>query len=218
MDGSSDGTGDGTTTSEMSATAHDPSESPFVELGEKLFKLRDYTPIPLALIVIYCAYPTVRTATLGLTLVVAGELLRVYAVAFIGSVSRTRNTSTTGGALIDSGPFAWVRNPLYVGNFLISFGLSVFAGYIPLMVLTAVLFAIQYHAIVKYEEKLLTARFGREYDEYRSKVPAWIPTRMPSLEEIPWPDTFSPAIRSERRTLAAIVGMVLLLVLFRAER
>jgi protein-S-isoprenylcysteine O-methyltransferase Ste14 len=187
--------------------------SPLEDLGEKLFALRDYTPIPLILIVLIFAHPTIWSATLGTLIAIFGELLRVYAVAFIGSVSRTRNTTTTGGALITNGPFAWTRNPLYVANFLITFGMAIFSGRMSLMILTALAFAAQYVCIVAYEEKLLVERFGETYEDYRRTVPAWVPSRLPSLATVEWPDTFSPALKSERRTLAAIAVMLVLLVL-----
>lgn len=188
-------------------------ESTFVEIGQKLFEWRDYTPIPLILLVLFTAEPSVRSATLGTLLAIAGELVRVYSVAFIGSISRTRNTSSTGSGLITRGPFSWVRNPLYVGNFFITFGMAVFSGISWVMVLTVLLFAFQYYAIVKYEEKLLTERFGAEYEAYMKTTPAWFPSRLPSLEGLEWPDTFTPALRSERRTLTAIGIMLLALVL-----
>lgn len=188
-------------------------ESSFVDIGAKLFELRDYTPIPLIVLVLFVAEPSVRSATIGTLITVCGELFRIYSVAFIGSVSRTRNTSSAGANLITSGPFAFVRNPLYCGNFLICLGIAVFSGVTWVVLLTVALFAFQYYCIVKYEEKLLLEKFGTEYAEYMTKVPAWIPSRLPALAEIEWPDTFSPALRSERRTLAAVAFMLIALML-----
>lgn len=182
------------------------------EVGEKLFQWRDFTPIPLILLMLFAAEPGARSATFGLILIMAGELFRVYSVAFIGSVSRTRGTGTTGGDLITRGPFRYVRNPLYVGNFLITFGVAVFSGVIWLVLLAALAFAFQYYCIVKFEERLLVQKFGRAYEEYRETVPAWIPARLPQIEEIEWPDTFSPALKSERRTLGAIAVMIVALM------
>lgn len=189
------------------------SDNAFVEIGEKLFKWRDYTPIPLIVLVLFVAEPGPRSATIGTLLAVFGELIRIYSVAFIGSVSRTRNTATVGGGLISRGPFSYVRNPLYVGNFLITVGVATFSGVTWIVLLTIVLFAFQYYCIVKHEERLLIQKFGREYEEYMETVPAWIPARLPSLETLEWPETFSPALRSERRTLAAIGVMLLALML-----
>jgi protein-S-isoprenylcysteine O-methyltransferase Ste14 len=198
------------------AAAFDDSGDPqdkIIEIGAKLFEWRDYTPIPLIILVLFTAEPNVLSATFGTLLAIFGELFRIYAVSFIGSVSRTRNTNTTGGNLITAGPFGWVRNPLYVGNFFIVIGLAVFAGLIWVMIVTAALFAFQYYCIVKYEEKLLLSRFGAEYEEFMQKVPAWIPKRVPQLEAWDWPVSFSPALKSERRTLAAIFLMLIALIL-----
>jgi len=140
-------------------------------------------------------------------------LIRIYSVAFIGSVSRTRNVTSAGSNLITSGPFGLIRNPLYVGNFFITFGLAVFSGGWWLITLAVLLFSFQYYCIVKHEERLLVARFGQEYEEYMTAVPAWIPARLPALAALEWPDTFSPALRSEKRTLLAIAAMLLALSL-----
>ena len=184
-----------------------------VDIGERLFEWRDYTPIPLIILVLFASEPTVRSAVLGTVITILGELIRIYSVAFIGSVSRTRNVETAGAALITGGPFAYVRNPLYVGNFFITFGLAVFSGVSWIVLLTVALFSFQYYCIVKHEERLLVGRFGTAYEDYMGQVPAWIPQRWPTLETLDWPSTFSPALRSERRTLLAIVFMLVALSL-----
>ena len=179
-----------------------------IELGEKLFSWRDYTPIPLIVIILFAATPSVRTATIGTLVVIFGELIRIYAVAFIGPSSRTRNTETTGPAVVTDGPFGIVRNPLYVGNFFITFGFAVYSGKLWLIALAVLLFAFQYYFIVKYEEKLLVDRFGPAYEEYRENVPAWLPARLPSFNTLQWPESFTTSLRSERRTLIAIAVMM----------
>ncbi len=189
------------------------NSSSVVEMGEKLFQWRDYTPIPLIFLVLFTAEPTVRTATVGLITLIAGELFRIYAVAFIGSVSRTRNTSSAGAHLVTTGPFGWMRNPLYVGNFLITIGIAIFGGVWFVVVLGAAAFAFQYHCIVKYEEELLKKKFGDEYLAYMKSTHPWFPSKVPVLAEIEWPDTFTPALKSEKRTLSTISVMVLALVL-----
>jgi protein-S-isoprenylcysteine O-methyltransferase Ste14 len=183
------------------------------DLGEMLFKLRDYTPIPLIILMLMLARPGVFSVTIGMLLIFAGELFRIYSVAFIGGVSRTRSDST-GPELIRNGPFAFTRNPLYVGNFLISFGFSVYSGSIIVMLATVMLFAFQYHHIVMYEEALLAGRFGADYDRFRQMVPRWIPNRLPDLDQIEWPHNFGPAIKSEKRTLSAI-GILMLALLIK---
>ncbi len=56
----------------------------------------------------------------------AGELLRLWAVRHIGVISRTRSDRL--GPLISTGPFGWVRNPLYIGNLALWSGFTVSAG------------------------------------------------------------------------------------------
>lgn len=183
-----------------------------LEIGARFFRLRDYTPIPLLFLVLIFAEPSVGSATLGCILVFLGELLRIYGVAFIGGVSRTR-TASLGSKLVTAGPFAIVRNPLYVGNFLITLGLSIFSGVFWLILVAMILFSIQYYFIVLYEESQLFREFGDEYETYCQAVPRWIPGHIPSLDELLWPESCEHALRSERRTLTAIALVLALLVL-----
>ncbi len=189
-----------------------PPETGEIGIGAKFFRYRDYTPLPLILMFLLFEKVSVLSAVLGILTIGFGELIRIYSVAFIGSISRTRK-NRTGGRLIQEGPFSYVRNPLYVGNFLITTGIAIFTGNFFLIILAAVLFAVQYYYIVKYEEDLLLKTFGDEYVQYANNVPPWIPDRRVVLDEIAWPDTFAPAIRSESKTLMAIFAMVGLLTL-----
>lgn len=182
-----------------------------VSIGEWFFKYRDFTPIPLIVLLLIFGEPTVASATLGLLLIVFGELFRIYSVSFIGTVSRTRSEST-GQSLVSSGPFSLVRNPLYVGNFFVSFGFAIFGSITWIAVLTVLMFALQYYFIVLYEESVLTKKFGEAYGEYRKKVPAFIPFSLPKLDQIEWPRDFSPALKSEKRTLTTIMTLLVLLI------
>ncbi len=182
-------------------------------LGQKLFRLRDYTPIPLLLLLFLVGTPTVLTAILGTLLIVGGELFRIYSVSFIGGVSRTRSLSV-GEQLVTSGPFAWVRNPLYIGNFFITLGFAVYSAKLWFIVLAVAFFAFQYYFICQYEERLLDQKFGTVYFEYKAKVPSWIPKSIPALDDIEWPASFSAAIRSEKRTLSSIFLIWALVVFF----
>ncbi len=183
-----------------------------VEIGEWFFRYRDYTPIPLIVLLLIFGRPTVLTATVGLIAIAFGELFRIYSVGFIGTVSRTR-TQSTGQKLITEGPFSYVRNPLYVGNFGITAGFAIFGGVAWIFLVTIFLFALQYFFIIRYEENLLTDRFGNDYVEYKKEVPRWFPHSLPKLEAILWPDTFSPALKSEKRTLTTVFVLIFLLAL-----
>jgi protein-S-isoprenylcysteine O-methyltransferase Ste14 len=191
------------------------TRSPYFNIGETLFHLRDYTPIPLIIILFLYASPNLISATIGLTLVFFGELFRIYSVAFIGTVSRTRSSST-GSRLITTGPFAYVRNPLYVGNFLITTGIAIYSGTVWIMILTILAFATQYFFIVEYEESILREKFGAEYDSYCKTVPAWFAKRRPKIEEVEWPSPqgIIESIKSEKRTLTGIFAILMFFLIF----
>ena len=180
--------------------------------GRKFFELRDYTPIPLIILLFVYNTACVLSVVVGLLMVMLGELIRVYSVGFIGSISRTRK-DRTGGKLIQDGPFSFVRNPLYVGNFFIATGIAVFGGHVGLIFLTIALFVTQYFFIVTYEEDLLKKTFGEEYMSYCQKVPAWFPSKKFELENLQWPDNFSPAIKSETKTLMTIFAIIFILTI-----
>src|SRR3954470_9816602 len=142
-------------------------------LGGWLFRQRTWLPLPIAaalLLVPAKAVPVDSTSLTwaGVPIVAAGELLRVWAVHHIGVISRTRSDRL--GPLIDSGPFSLVRNPLYLGNVLLWLGLALSARLLWLAPLVVLLLAIEYHAIVRWEERLLESRLGAPYRAYLTRV------------------------------------------------
>ena len=99
--------------------------------------------------------------------------LRLWAVHHIGVISRTRSERL--GPLIATGPFAHVRNPLYLGNIALWLGFTLSAGLAWLAPVVLILLCLEYHAIVRWEEGLLAARLGDSYRAYLTRVPRWIP-------------------------------------------
>jgi protein-S-isoprenylcysteine O-methyltransferase Ste14 len=102
--------------------------------------------------------------------------LRVWAAAHLGAPGRSREVSAP--ELITSGPYRFVRNPLYFANFLLVLGSLVALGcrwWIALVVF--LLFVIEYSLIVHAEEKELAERFGAAYRDYQQNVPAILPRR-----------------------------------------
>jgi protein-S-isoprenylcysteine O-methyltransferase Ste14 len=180
-----------------------------VRLGGRLFRHRTWLPLPivLALLLIPSAPSTPSLLWAGAAVVSAGELLRLWAVRHIGVISRTRSDRL--GPLISSGPFGWVRNPLYIGNLALWVGFTLSAGPVWLLPPIVVLLAIEYHAIVRWEEGLLLTRLGDTYRLYTSRVPRWMPGRSGGARpHVPHDArrTFSWAetLFSERGTLVAL--------------
>jgi protein-S-isoprenylcysteine O-methyltransferase Ste14 len=185
--------------------------------GGWLFRRRTSLPIPLALALLLIppggsVPPDTRQFALGAAIVAAGELLRLWAVHHIGVISRTRSDRL--GPLVSTGPFAFVRNPLYLGNIALWVGFAVSARLGWLVPIFIVVLGLEYHAIVRWEEELLLERRQDEYLAYATKVPRWIPS-FPAgsfAATTPPPShSWSEAFFSERGTLIAIAAGYLLL-------
>jgi len=161
-----------------------------------------------------------------MALVASAEALRIWAVRHIGTISRTRSERL--GPLIWAGPFAFVRNPLYLGNIVLWVGFAVSAHLVWLVPIFITVLSLEYHAIVRWEEELLGSRRQDEYRAYAARVPRWLPSVVNSRRAIvdrtvdsrqstvdchSWRETFF----SERGTLIAIAaGYVLLWIKHRS--
>jgi len=182
--------------------------------GEVFFKYRSYSPIPLIVAALILAMPTWFRFGAGFLLMLLGETIRFWGVAYAGSATRT--TGGVGGKrLVTDGPFGYVRNPLYVGNFFLSFGALIMSwAWMPWMVLVLIfLFGIQYSFIVHLEEGYLSRQFGKSYRDYQTNVPRWIPRmRAYSSPEKSVPN-YPKALRSERNTFQAILTVCGLLLI-----
>lgn len=190
------------------------SEMSLVEMGEKLFQWRDYIMVPILIVILLAAAPTARTATVGTLLMLFGQAVRVYTISFLGVEGATRDGQTD--SIIAHGPFAIIRNPLYLGSLLMILGVLVYAAAPVFGFLALVFFLFQYHCIAKYEESLLLAKFGDEYQHYMERVPAWIPDKMPILEDFPVPPSFLTALKSEKKSITNL-GVVLFLLMLASK-
>lgn len=193
-------------------------------IGARLFRRRTVIPIPLALAILMIPASRTQPSALmvaGALLVALGEAIRLWGVRHIGAISRTRSDRL--GPLVATGPFALVRNPLYVGNVALWAGFAVSAGLPWLAPILAAILAFEYHAIVRWEERLLEERLGEPYHAYAARVPRWLPTTFNRRDRnargvqnlsadsaaavFSWRETFY----SERGTLVAIaIGFALL--------
>jgi len=174
-------------------------------LAQAAFRHRGYIPIPFLGIAIFFAHPTILSLTVGFSMVLFGEFIRLWAVSAIGYESRS--TRAPGGSrLVTCGPFAYVRNPLYLGNIFVYVGIGVMSmAFFPWLLLAAMgWFSFQYFLIVTEEEKYLFSRFGMEYGIYCARVPRFIPRlrAQRTLERAPGLSARA-VLASERRTLQA---------------
>ena len=181
-------------------------------VGGWLFRQRTLIPIPIsaALLILpgQAASSTLLMAT-GVALTVAGEMVRLWAVHHIGVISRTRSDRL--GPLVASGPFALVRNPLYVGNIALWAGFAIAARLVWMAPVIIALLGAEYHAIVRWEERLLESRLGDAYRAYAARVPRWLPTFTTSADRLEGAYSWRETLFSERGTLIAIAGGYVLL-------
>lgn len=186
-------------------------------MATKIFKYRSYTPIPFLILMLIFENASAASLIIGFTIALVGELIRLWGVSWAGS--ETRTTGGVGGSfLVISGPFAHVRNPLYVGNILLYFGIGIMSmSLFPYLQIVALLFFFfQYYVIVKEEEEYLIKTFGQDYNKYLKNVPRFF-WRFTAYKDdsIPQPAfILSKGIKSETRTLQAF-GLVVLLIIIR---
>ena len=185
-----------------------------LDLRRLVFKYRSYTPLPFLILMLIFAKPTSASLISGFAVVLIGEAIRLWGVSIAGS--ETRTTGKVGGTyLITNGAFAYVRNPLYVGNMVMYLGVGIMSlALFPwLLIVAAAFFYIQYAMIVSQEEEYLAATFAEQYKHYAAHVGRFFPrlspyqSLTPHAKQLNWQEGFA----SERRTIQAI-GLVTLLI------
>jgi len=152
---------------------------------------------------------------LGVPLALAGEAVRCWAVGYSGVT--TRGDTVTAPQLVTAGPYAYVRNPLYAGNFLTALGFTLaFTGALSPARRAALAAAglgsmlAVYAAIVPLEEAYLRATFGAPFDDYVARVPRLLPRAVPSEPQL---GAYDPSViaRAESRTFVTFGAMLLAL-------
>ena len=119
--------------------------------------------------------------SIAIPLCAAGIAMRAWASEHCNYAQRKP------GRLATTGPYAFVRNPLYVGNLLIITAATI-ASELVWMVPLAVLWAWgAYHLVSEvYERPFMIRRYGEDYRRYRERVPAWIPHRLRGMPSFSW--------------------------------
>ena len=115
-----------------------------------------------------------------LLLVLAGLLLRAWAAGCAGG--HTRRATIEAPRLATGGPFAYVRNPIYLASIILGLGMVGLLGDPWMLALYIAVFVFLYTAIVPAEERFLRGQFGDAYARYCAHVPRLLPRLRP------WPD------------------------------
>jgi len=185
-----------------------------MDIRNFFFKNRSFTPIPIAVSIIYFAQPDNQNILLGFAVLLAGELIRMWSVSYAGG--ETRTTSVGAPSLCTAGPYGFVRNPIYVGNMLMYLGIVIVAGSPNLMLMalaTMSFFIIQYSLIISLEEEKLDELFGPDYTTYKSNVRAIVPRlRRWKTDDDRKPLPLPKLIKTEKRTLQNVTFILTLIV------
>jgi protein-S-isoprenylcysteine O-methyltransferase Ste14 len=114
----------------------------------------------------------------GMVVAVAGAAIALWCILGFAVVGRgTPAPFDPPQRLVVRGPYAVVRNPMYIGAGLALGGASLFYRSLPLLGYTAALFAVTHLFVLLYEEPTLRRSFGADYETYCRQVGRWWPRR-----------------------------------------
>ena len=156
----------------------------------------------LAVAVLWFARPTLRSIALGAGIGLLGLLLRAYAAGYL----HKQDVLTVGG------PYAYTRNPLYLGSAILALGTAVATHSWISAVLLLCYFAIVYSVVMRREEKELRGHHGRAFEEYVRAVPLFFP-RLRAAKLADGGGSFSFAQYRKNHEHEAGLGYVLLLLI-----
>lgn len=148
-----------------------------------------------AVFFLWLARPTVLFLLLSLILVVPGLLLRGYAS---GYVQKNEELTVTG-------PYAYTRNPLYLGSMMTAFGFALAARSVWIAAAMAALFLAIYIPVIRGEEEYLRGRFAG-FAAYAARVPRLLPRLTPARASETVPGQFSSALYGKHREYHALMG------------
>ena len=158
---------------------------------------------PVGIAAFWFAHPQVKWLLCGVGVAIVGLVIRGYAA---GHLRKHQQLAT-------SGPYAFTRNPLYLGSVFLAAGFSLAShSWISALLLGAYL-AIFYPVVIRREQSELKAHYGDAFVEYSSRVPAFWPRlspAMPSTEKFSWPLYFKN--REYEASIGLAVAMAILLI------
>jgi protein-S-isoprenylcysteine O-methyltransferase Ste14 len=187
----------------------------FETTGEYFFQWRSYLPLAMAVLFILALvqfrYPFAdRGLNLAwdggcLAVALVGQVVRFFTVGFVPRGTSGRNTrGQVAEVLNTTGMYSVVRNPIYLGNFIIWFGLSLFMKSVWFTTVIVLFFTIFYERIIYREEAFLRQKFGDVFMEWAAATPVILPKfqnwQPPSL-----PFSFKSALKREYGTFFAII-------------
>lgn len=165
------------------------------------FKLRFAILYPFGIFVLVYANCDDRSLLGGIGFILAGLLVRIWANGYAIKLDK----------LTTSGPYSFVRHPLYLGTMCIAVGFMIMLKLYYIGVLFMTLLITVYTRTVQKEEVMLEQKFREAFLRYRRKVPAFWPAVFPYREGEKWPYSFKRFLRSQEYKLTI---WILFIVIF----
>jgi protein-S-isoprenylcysteine O-methyltransferase Ste14 len=149
---------------------------------------------PVGIAAFWFARPQPKWLFCGVGIAALGLLLRAYAA---GHLRKHKQLAT-------SGPYAYTRNPLYLGSVFLAAGFSVASHSWISTVLLAAYLLVFYPVVIRREQKELRTLYGDSFVEYASKVPAFWPRLSPATSS---GERFSWTLYRQNREYEAAIGL-----------
>lgn len=173
------------------------------KLFSKVKRLRFLVMYPFAVLIVFLANPSDQVFRLGARFIIIGLLVRLWANGYAIKLDR----------LTTSGPYAFIRHPLYFGTMFISVGVAIMMGNSLFTALFVFSLILVYAVTIKKEERMLEDKFGQEYRLYQQKVPAMIPRLVPYNSSEKWSYSFRRLV-VDNKEYKLVFWIAILLVIF----
>lgn len=177
-------------------------------LGKTVFRLRGGIWTALFLLILILADPVFANILPAVSLVIAGQLMRIWAS---GTIGLYRGEKVKAERLVTYGPYALMRNPLYFANGLIGAGWSIMAGLYASVAFILVFFVVYNLCIIPHEEQFLEKKFNGAYLDYKKKTGRFFPREL-SMKDIKAHFDPQVIIRSETHSMLVSFAGTFLLV------
>jgi protein-S-isoprenylcysteine O-methyltransferase Ste14 len=157
---------------------------------------------PLAIAVLFFARPQPRSILYGALVGVVGLALRAWAAGYLHKQE----------VLTVTGPYAYTRNPLYLGSAVLGLGVAIATRSWISAVLLGLSFTVFYSIVMQREENELRPRHAENFDRYAAAVPLFFPRLSPAKFSDSGSGAFSPIQYKKNHEWQATVGFLLLLI------
>ncbi len=184
-----------------------------VKVAMWLTKRRSIIFAPIFAAVLLAARPASSFLTEGIQIVVG--ILSLWAGTRLRMIASSYHRSSHGKEPITAGPYAYVRHPIYLANFLIGLGFFIIAGWWPVTVVYSAVFLVLHILLILSEETSLSKLYGAEYQIYRRTVPAIIPWKRPTGPSYGTPNEFKLKQGQERLKIVGYAAGMMALVIFK---